>query len=98
MTSFGACGDSATGSTTTADDDALPVQPFTALRAAYGMLLGEDDFLVLMGNPRGKQMVHTSWLHGGGVIWGFGVGRDDGRLRGEWSGCDGAAGVRSENT
>ncbi|MGR6320743.1 hypothetical protein Q2K19_22080 [Micromonospora soli] len=81
MTKFGACGDPTTGSATIAEDDALPVQPFTALRAAYGMLLGEDDFLVLMGNPRGKQMVHTSWLHGAGVIWGFDVGRDEGRLR-----------------
>lgn len=51
----------------------LPVNPFTALRAAYGMLLGEDDFHVLMGNPRGKQMMHAAWLHGSGVVWGYDV-------------------------
>jgi hypothetical protein len=51
----------------------LPVNPFVALRAAYGMLLGEDDFRTMMGNPRGKQMLHAGWLHGAGVVWGFGV-------------------------
>jgi hypothetical protein len=39
------------------------------------MLLGEDDFRVLIGSPRGKQMLHTSWLHGSGVIWGYDVQR-----------------------
>jgi hypothetical protein len=47
--------------------------PFQALRVSYGMLLGEDDFKVLMGNPRGKQMLHSSWLHGSGVVWGYQV-------------------------
>ena len=56
------CGDCTT--------DDLPVNPFEALRASHGMLLGEDDFRVLMGNPRGKQMLHSSWLHGSGVVWG----------------------------
>lgn len=51
----------------------LPVNPFEALRVSYGMLLGADDFRVLMGNPRGKQMLHTSWLHGSGVVWGYQV-------------------------
>jgi len=51
----------------------LPVNPFVALRVAYGMLLGEDDFRTMMGNPRGKQMLHSSWLHGSGVAWGYGV-------------------------
>ncbi|HJQ02661.1 MAG TPA: hypothetical protein VJ851_13760 [Jatrophihabitans sp.] len=51
----------------------LPVTPFQALRVSYGMLLGEDDFRVLMGNPRGKQMLHSSWLHGCGVVWGYRV-------------------------
>jgi hypothetical protein len=51
----------------------LPVNPFVALRVSYGMLLGEDDFGALLGNPRGKHMLHTSWLHGSGVIWGFPV-------------------------
>ncbi|MEV8098541.1 hypothetical protein [Kitasatospora sp. NPDC085879] len=57
--------------------------PFNALRVAFGMLLGEDDFRVLMGNPRGKQMLHSAWLHGPGVVRGYGVRLDaDGeRLR-----------------
>jgi len=53
----------------------LPVNPFVALRVAYGMLLGEDDFRVLMGSPRGKQMLHSAWLHGTGVVWGYEVTR-----------------------
>jgi hypothetical protein len=84
-TRFTLCGDAAgTPRTGTGDDDldTLPVDPFVALRAAHGMLLGENDFRVLMGNPRGKLMAHSSWLHGGGVIWGLDVDRDDrGRLR-----------------
>ena len=51
----------------------IAVNPFVALRVAYGMLLGEEDFRVLMGYPRGKQMVHSSWLHGSGVVWGYKV-------------------------
>jgi hypothetical protein len=51
----------------------LPVTPFEALRVSYGMLLGEDDFRVLMGNPRGKQQLHSAWLHGSGVVWGYRV-------------------------
>jgi hypothetical protein len=51
----------------------LPADAFTSLRVSYGMLLGEADFEVLMGNPRGKGMLHAAWLHGSGVIWGFGV-------------------------
>lgn len=54
----------------------LPVNPFEALRVSQGMLLGEDDFRVMLGNPRGKQMVHNSWLHGSGVVWGMDVRRD----------------------
>ena len=61
-------------------DADLPVNPFVALRVAFGMLLGEDDFRVLMGNPRGKQMLHTAWLHGPGVLWGFRVAREDDQL------------------
>ena len=58
----------------------LAVNPFVALRVAYGMLLGVDDLDHLMGDPRGKQMVHSSWLHGTGVVWGYGVRcSDDGR-------------------
>jgi hypothetical protein len=60
-------------------DDDLPVNPFMALRVSYGMLLGEEDFRDLMGNPRGKQMLHNSWLHGSGVVWGYGVNPDGAR-------------------
>lgn len=49
----------------------LPVNPFVALQVAYGMLLGEDEFRTMMGNPRGKQMLHNAWLHGSGVVWGY---------------------------
>lgn len=51
----------------------LPVNPFEALRVSHGMLLGTDDFRALVGNPRGKLMLHSAWLHGSGVIWGFDV-------------------------
>ncbi|MEU3774895.1 hypothetical protein AB0F11_17125 [Streptomyces sp. NPDC032472] len=53
----------------------LPAHPFLALRVAFGMLLGEDDFRVLMGNPRGKLMLHQAWQHGPGVVWGLGLAR-----------------------
>lgn len=61
--------------------DELPVNPFLSLRVAFGMLLGEDDFRVLMGNPRGKLMLHNAWLHGPGVVRGLGVARDGDGLR-----------------
>jgi hypothetical protein len=51
----------------------LSADPFTALRVTYGMLLSEPDFEVLMGNPRGKGMLHAAWLHGRGLVWGLGV-------------------------
>jgi hypothetical protein len=51
----------------------LDADPFLALRVAYGMLLGEEDFRVLMANPRGKQHLHSSWLHGRGAVWGLRV-------------------------
>ena len=57
-------------------DADLPVNPFLALRARFGMLLGEDDFLTLMGNGRGKLMLHGGWLHGSGVVHGYRVGVD----------------------
>jgi hypothetical protein len=57
-------------------DDDLPVNPFLALRVSFGMLLGEEDFRDLMGNPRGKQMLHNAWLHGSGVVWGYQVSRE----------------------
>jgi hypothetical protein len=37
------------------------------------MLLDEDAFKTMMGNPRGKQMFHSSWLHRSGVVWGYRV-------------------------
>jgi hypothetical protein len=37
------------------------------------MLLDEDAFKTMMGNPRGKQMFHTAWLHRSGVVWGYRV-------------------------
>jgi hypothetical protein len=58
-------------------DDDLPINPFLALRVSYGMLLGEEDFRDLMGNPRGKQMLHNAWLHGAGVVWGYEVRYDE---------------------
>ena len=33
-------------------------QPVRGAAGRHGMLLGEDDFRTLMGNPRGKQMLH----------------------------------------
>jgi hypothetical protein len=57
-------------------DSGLPINPFTALRARYGMLLGQDDFQTLIGYPRGKLMVHNAWLHGSGVVQGLGVSVD----------------------
>jgi hypothetical protein len=75
-TSHADCGCGAAGVTNGTDLGGLygadlPNNPFHALRVAYGMLLGEDDFRVLMGNPRGKLMLHSSWLHGRGVVWGM---------------------------
>src|SRR2546423_14639885 len=64
----------------------LPVNPFVALRVAYGMLLGENDFQTLMGNPRGKQMLHSAWLHGSGVVWGYDVTVDGLRMIKVWPG------------
>ena len=58
----------------------LAVNPFVDLRVAYGMLLGADDFRVLMGNPRGKQMLHNAWLHGSGVVWGYPVSCADDQM------------------
>jgi hypothetical protein len=48
------------------------VNPYEALRVSYGMLLSADDFRVMI-NPRGKPMLHSAWLHGSGVVWGFDV-------------------------
>ncbi|MGC3992786.1 MAG: hypothetical protein QM779_01430 [Propionicimonas sp.] len=58
---------------------ALPLWPWNDLRASTGMLLGADDFDVLMGNPRAKHQLHNAWLHGRGVVWGLRL-----REHGEW--------------
>lgn len=59
----------------------LPVNPYEALRVSFGMLLGADDFRAMIGNPRGKQMLHSAWLHGTGVVWGFDVCQHELSLR-----------------
>jgi hypothetical protein len=55
----------------------LPLWPFQALRVASGMLLGTEDFHVMLGNPRGKMRLHQAWLHGSGVVWGLPVTLSD---------------------
>ena len=66
---------------TIADDDReeieLPLWPFQDLRVASGMLLGTEDFHVILGNPRGKMRLHQSWQHGSGVVWGLPVSLDE---------------------
>ncbi|KRE60001.1 hypothetical protein ASG92_22215 [Arthrobacter sp. Soil736] len=63
------------------DDDQgnIPADPFTALNAAYGMLLTAKDFQVMGGNPRGKMMLHNARLHGTGVLRGFRMRQAPGR-------------------
>src|ERR1700686_3193694 len=53
-----------------------PVNPFSALRYQFGMLLGVDDFETEQAYHRGKMRLHNSWLHGHGVVWGLGVSSD----------------------
>lgn len=71
--------DARNGPTTHDPRAALPLWPWHDLRPTTGMLLGADDFEVLGGNPRAKQQLHNAWLHGPGVVWGFGV-----RQHGVW--------------
>jgi len=52
---------------------ALPVDPFTALKPHFGMLLGVADFQTIDAYHRGKQWMHNAWLHRRGVVWGFKV-------------------------
>ena len=59
------------------EDIELPLWPFQDLRVASGMLLGTEDFHVMLGNPRGKMRLHQSWLHGSGVVWGLPVDLDE---------------------
>ncbi len=50
-----------------------PASPFLALNAHFGMLLGVPELEILSSYPRGKARLHNSWLHGHGVVWGYGV-------------------------
>ncbi len=54
-------------------DTALAIDPFTALKPHFGMLLGVADFQTIDAYHRGKQWMHNAWLHRKGVIWGFEV-------------------------
>jgi hypothetical protein len=61
----------------------LPLNPYTAMRFHFGMLLGVDDFETEQGYHRGRTSLHNAWLHREGVVWGFGVAADlpSGELR-----------------
>lgn len=47
--------------------------PFTALAAHFGMLLGVSDLEAVVGHAWAKMRLHNSWQHGEGVTWGFPV-------------------------
>jgi hypothetical protein len=53
-----------------------PVDPFTAVRYQFGMLLGVDDFTTEQAYHRGKSRLHNAWLHREGVVWGLDVKLD----------------------
>ncbi|HTN87861.1 MAG TPA: hypothetical protein VL242_29480, partial [Sorangium sp.] len=63
------------------DETILPIDPFHAVRYQFGMLLGVEDFEAAQAYPRGKVRLHNAWLHGEGVVWGFGVEANGGELR-----------------
>jgi len=70
------------------DDGIVPINPFSALRYQFGMLLGVEDFEAAQAYLRGKMRLHNAWLHREGVVWGFGVtappmSASDPTLRGE---------------
>ncbi|MEV5273385.1 MULTISPECIES: hypothetical protein [Streptomyces] len=50
--------------------------PFTSLAAHFGMLLGVSDLEAVVGHSWAKMRLHNAWLHGGGVVWGFGISVD----------------------
>jgi hypothetical protein len=54
----------------------LPVDPFTAVRYHFGMLLGVDDFETDQAYHRGKNRLTNAWSHRAGVLWGLGVKAD----------------------
>ena len=57
----------------------LPLSPYYALNHHFGMLLGVDDFQTEQAYHRAKTRLHNAWLHGEGVVWGFGVRLDQPR-------------------
>ncbi|MGW6129715.1 hypothetical protein ACWFNE_06795 [Cellulomonas sp. NPDC055163] len=74
--------DDRTGTSVTAADnasgharltDVSALDPWTSLRPATGMLLGLEDFQVLVDHPRAKQLLHDAWWHGPGVLHGLRV-------------------------
>ncbi len=54
----------------------LASNPYVALHAHYGMLLGVADFEADQAYHRGKMRLHNAWAHGWGVLWGLGVSVD----------------------
>lgn len=75
LTDTAGCG--CNGSTGTGAGVLLPASPFYAPRYHFGMLLGVDDFESEQAYHRGKGRLHNAWLHGEGVVWGFGVDLPD---------------------
>ena len=57
----------------------LAGNPYVALHAHYGMLLGVADFETEQAYHRGKMRLHNAWAHGWGVLWGLGVSVDAGK-------------------
>ncbi len=57
-------------------DSTLPVDPFTALKPHFGMLLGVQDFQTIDAYHRGKQWLHSGWLHRDGTVWGLKISLD----------------------
>ncbi|MGW3668125.1 hypothetical protein [Streptomyces sp. NPDC005141] len=52
------------------------LDPFTSLAAHFGMLLGVADLETVVGHAWAKVRLHNAWMHGGGVVWGFGISVD----------------------
>ena len=55
------------------DGSLVTVDPYTALRYHFGMLLGVDDFETEHAYHQGKMRLHNAWLHRAGVVWGLDV-------------------------
>lgn len=54
----------------------LRLAPFSSLNVHFGMLLGVEDFRTVDAYHRGKQWLHSAWLHRQGTIWGLAVSLD----------------------